>query len=112
MRFARSLCENWGMVARGAEVSKARRPGSKWSSACPSWVEVWPQRNEFGWWEEAWDERMLQEHGDEWPAVFATWAQSIVERHQGGEVAAFSRFVHLETQRVLEGEVALVVPGA
>ena len=68
------------------------------------------QRNEFGWWKEAWDERMLEQHGGEWPALFATWAQSIVEKHQGGEAAAFSAFVHSETQRVLSEEVALVVP--
>ena len=69
------------------------------------------QRNEFGWFTEAWDGKMLAEHGDDWAALFASWVQRLVDEHGAGRGAAFSAFVHSETQRCFADEVAIVLPG-
>ena len=53
---------------------------------------------------------MLAEHGDAWPAVFAGWAQRLVEAHQEGDRTAVSKLMHDETQRCFGEELALVVP--
>jgi len=58
----------------------------------------------------AWDGKMLAEHGDEWPAVFAGWAQRLVQAHEGGDRTAVSKFMHDEPQRCFAEEVALTVP--
>ena len=68
------------------------------------------QRNDFAWFKEAWDKKMLDEHGAGWPALFASWSQRLVEGHEQGNRAAFSAFVHDETKRCFGHEVALVVP--
>ena len=36
------------------------------------------QRNDFIWFKDAWDARMLQEHGDEWPETFTRWMQRLL----------------------------------
>ena len=53
---------------------------------------------------------MLAEHGAEWPAMFAGWAQRVVDAHAQGDRAFFSAFLHGETKRCFDDEVALVVP--
>ena len=68
------------------------------------------QRNDYAWFKDAWDGKMLAEHGDEWPAVFAGWAQRLVQAHEGGDRTAVSKLMHDETQRRFGEELALVAP--
>ena len=69
-----------------------------------------PQRNDFRWWKEAWDAKMLEHHGDKWPEVFAGWVQRILDDHETGMGNAFSLFVHAETRRCFDTAPALRVP--
>ena len=64
------------------------------------------QRNDFGWFKEAWDARMLEEHGDSWPETFMGWIQGLLGKNEAGVGNAFSVFVHNETRRCFDG-----VPG-
>ena len=68
------------------------------------------QRNAFVWFKDNWDRHMLEEHGDQWPAKFASWAQRLVGAHAAGDRAAFSVFMHNQSTRCVGDEVALVVP--
>ena len=68
------------------------------------------QRNDYAWFKEAWDKKMLEQHGAGWPALFASWSQRLLDAHAQGDRAAFSAFVHDETMRCFGDEVALVVP--
>ena len=69
-----------------------------------------PQRNDFRWWKEAWDAKMLEDHGDKWPEVFAGRVQKILDDHETGVGNAFSLFVHDETRRCFDAAPALRVP--
>ena len=90
-----------GAKARHQALDRLARLGQGMSPA---------QRNDFGWFKEAWDGKMLEEHADGWPAVFASWAAGVVEAHAQGKRNAFSAFVHNETARCFGNDVALVVP--
>ena len=68
------------------------------------------QRNDFKWFKEAWDARMLQEHGDNWPELFMGWMQRLLGENEAGHGNAFSVFVHRETRRCFDGVPALRVP--
>ena len=68
------------------------------------------QKNEFTWWKDAWDAKMLEEHGDEWVRVFAEWIQKVLDDFETGVANAFSLFVHAETRRCFDEVVALQVP--
>ena len=68
------------------------------------------QRNDYAWFKDAWDGKMIAEHGDEWPAVFAGWAQRLVQEHEGGDRTAVSKLMHDETLRCFAEEVALTIP--
>jgi hypothetical protein len=68
------------------------------------------QRNDYAWLKDAWDGNMIAEHGDEWPAVFAGWAQRLVQEHEGGDRTAVSKFMHDETLICFAEEVALTIP--
>ena len=68
------------------------------------------QRNDFTWWKEAWDTKMLREHEDDWPRLFMGWVQKVMDDFQVGVNNAFSLFVHNETIRCLEQVPALQVP--
>ena len=68
------------------------------------------QKNDFSWWRDSWDAKMLEEHGDEWPNVFAQWVQRVLSECEGGVGNAFSEFVHAETRRCFNSERALHVP--
>ena len=37
------------------------------------------QQNDFTWFKDAWDARMLQEYGDEWPETFTGWMQRLLD---------------------------------
>ena len=68
------------------------------------------QRNDFGWWKESWDAKMLEEHGAEWGCVFAEWVQRVINDVGDGIGNAFSLFVHAETRRCFDGALVLQVP--
>ena len=68
------------------------------------------QKNAFKWFKEAWDARMLQEHGDNWPELFMGWMQRLLGENEDGVANAFSVFVHTETRRCFDGVSALRVP--
>ena len=68
------------------------------------------QRNDFSWWKDEWDTKMLEQHGEDWPAVFAGWVQRVLDDTEAGMVNAFSLFVHAETRRCFDGVPGLRVP--
>ena len=68
------------------------------------------QRNDFKWFKEAWDARMLQEHVDSWPETFMGWMQRLLGENEAGHGNAFPVFVHCETRRCFDGVPALRVP--
>ena len=68
------------------------------------------QRNDFSWWKDSWDAKMLGEHADEWPSVFAEWVQRVLTDCEGGSGNAFPLFVHTETRPCFDGEQALRAP--
>ena len=68
------------------------------------------QRNDFKWFKEAWDARMLQEHEDSWPETFMGWMQRLLGENEKAVANAFSVFVHSETRRCFDGGTALRVP--
>ena len=68
------------------------------------------QKNDFKWFKEAWDARILQEHGDNWPELFMGWMQRLLGENEDGVANAFSVFVHNETRRCFDGVAALRVP--
>ena len=57
---------------------------------------------EWDWFVDSWDERMRREHGNEYPELFAGWLQNVSNDMAQGDGAAFSRFVHNESRRLLE----------
>ena len=68
------------------------------------------QRNDFTWLKDAWDARMLQEHGGIWPETFMGWTQRLLGENENGKANAFSVFDHNETRRCFDGALALRVP--
>ena len=42
------------------------------------------QRNDFSWWKDAWDAKMLQQHGENWPEVFSGWVQQLLDQNEVG----------------------------
>ena len=68
------------------------------------------QKNEFTWWKDAWDAKMLEEHKGEWAEVFSTWVQDVLDKTLAGTGNTFSLFVHNETLRCFHKEPALRVP--
>ena len=53
---------------------------------------------------------MLEEHGEDWPSVFAVWVQRVLDDTEAGIVNAFFLFVHAETRRCFDGVPGLRVP--
>ena len=47
------------------------------------------QRNDFAWFKEAWDARMLQEHRGKWPETFTGWMQRLLGDNENGTANAF-----------------------
>ena len=65
---------------------------------------------DFRWFEDTWGKNMLEEHGAEWPATFACWAQRLLDIHEAADRAAFFVLMHNQSTRCVGAEVALVVP--
>ena len=69
-----------------------------------------PQKNDWLWFKEAWDQNMLDVHGEDWGGVFAGWMQRLLNDADVGVSNAFSLFVHAETRRCFDGLPLLSVP--
>jgi len=59
------------------------------------------QKTDFGWFKDAWDAAMCEEHGQEWGSLFAMQVQCILDDISNGQTNAFSLLMHNETLRVL-----------
>jgi hypothetical protein len=66
------------------------------------------QRNDWEWFQQAWDLEMLAVYDAEWPIYFAQLMQEVMDK--GGN--AFSVFVYNETCRLFHHQAALHVPGS
>ena len=66
------------------------------------------QKNDWVWWKDAWDEKMVADHKKQWPEVFAGWMQHVLNDVRSN---AFSLFVRAETERVFSEEMAVHLPG-
>ena len=67
------------------------------------------QRNDFAWFKDAWDAKMLAERGDAWPRTFMAWMHKVLSDIDAGSTNAFSVFVQDETRRCFDLDVALRV---
>ena len=67
------------------------------------------QRNDWAWFQHAWDEAMVLQHKENWASVFSGWVQAVWEDERRN---AFSELVYNETCRVLADTAALQVPGS
>ena len=70
------------------------------------------QKNDWAWFREAWDEKMCEEHAQEWGKTFSEWMQKLLDDLGDGVANAFSVFMHDETMRNFSKTPMLVVPGA
>ena len=68
------------------------------------------QKNDWAWFKNSWDAKMLDEHGADWPMIFSGWMQGVLDAMEKNS-NQFSVFVHDETVRVFSGVAALAVPG-
>ena len=64
----------WGVLDRLARLGQGLSPG---------------QRNDFNWFKDAWEARMLQEHGDSWPETFMGWMTRLLGENEAGGGNAF-----------------------
>ena len=67
------------------------------------------QKNDWPWFEDAWDKEMVSQHAANRASVFAKWMQNVLEDECSN---AFSKFVYNETCRVFHATAALHVPGS
>lgn len=70
-----------------------------------------PQKNDWAWFKEAWDEKMSQQHKDNWGGIFAAWLQRVLDDMQARVHNAFSLFAHSESMRCLADVPMLSIPG-
>ena len=68
------------------------------------------QHNDWEWFKQAWDEKLLGEHKDMWASMFAKYVQKVLDDLEKGLGNAFSVFVHNETVRCFDGVHTLQVP--
>ena len=67
---------------------------------------------EYDWFVNAWDDAMKKKHGKEHPRFLAGWLQNVCNEMVKGDGAAFSRFVHDESRRLLEDPANADAPQA
>ena len=70
------------------------------------------QKNDWVWFKDAWDEKMVVEHKGTWGGLFATWMQQVLDDYEQGVGNSISLFVHRETRRCFDFVPALLIPGA
>ena len=66
-------------------------------------------QNDWAWFLDAWDARMVDEHGPEWGNVFAGFMQHLADELVAGNASAVINFMQTETSRVLSDVRALQV---
>ena len=69
------------------------------------------QRNDWSWFKEQWDAKMVHDYGKEWGDTFASWMNKILEDTEGGTTNAFSLFVFNETKRNFPDVKGVAAPG-
>ena len=69
------------------------------------------QNSQWDFFKTHYDEAQANARGENWGQEFAEIVQGVLLEMLHGDKDAFSKFVKRETDRVLEGRVALVVPG-
>ena len=67
------------------------------------------QKNDWQWFKQSWDQKMLEEHGAEWGDLFASWVQKAANDITKGQANTFSLLVHNETRRCFSDQPALRV---
>ena len=68
------------------------------------------QKNDWAWFREAWDEKMCDEHAQEWGGTSSEWMQKNLDDLSDGVANAFSMFMYDETKRHFSKTPMLVVP--
>ena len=67
------------------------------------------QRNDFSWFKDAWDARMLQGDGGIWPVTFMGWVQRLLGENDDGVANTFPFFFHGERRRCFDGDARVFV---
>lgn len=67
------------------------------------------QKNDWPWFKEAWDAKMLDTHKDDWGGKFATYMQKLLDDIQSGRSDALSKFIYSEPRRCFDAEPGLLV---
>ena len=70
------------------------------------------QRNDWEWFKDAWDEKMLAEHAANWGTLLLEWTNAVLRAFENGEASAFSVFVYNETVRCFSAVPMLAIPGS
>ena len=68
-----------------------------------------PQKNDWAWFKDSWDHKMVQQYAAEWGGKFTSWMQEILNRIEDGVSNAFSVFVNSETRRCFSDCKGLVI---
>ena len=68
------------------------------------------QQTDWAWFHEAWDRKMVEEHAENWGAVFSGWMQHVLDDVGNGIANAFSVFVEAETRRCFGDTPMLILP--
>ena len=106
--FARILrprkTPQWRVAARTLRYEVLDRMAKLGTGLTPS------QKNDWAWFREAWDEKMCDEHAQEWGGTFSQWMQQILDDLSDGVANAFSMFMYDETKRHFSKTPMLVVP--
>ena len=93
----------------GAQFQKARFEALERVRAA---AQLSPEQlNDWEYFKTNWDKAMAESHCVNWTKLFAEIVQNVLEELEGGELNAFSDFVHKETKRVLGDIPGLVIPG-
>ena len=69
------------------------------------------QRNDWSYFATNWDKKMVEEHGEAWPAMIAEILQNVVNELEAGNGNALSDFMRKESVRVLGGVTIIRLPG-
>ena len=69
------------------------------------------QRNDWSYFATNWGKKMVEEHGEAWPAMFAEILQNVVNELEAGRGNALSDFMRKESVRVFGGVNIIRLPG-
>ena len=68
------------------------------------------QRNDWAWFRNSWDTKMVEIYKDKWAQTFCGWMQHCLDDIADGNCNAFSIFVHRETKEHFMNEPMLTLP--